>query len=90
MYKFTKAASAVVISGLLTVSAMAMSAKAAKNEGLVAEDCHGYVHALKDEGKAVAKEINDKRRAKYARLASAEKVPVEVVAEEAGKKVCGK
>lgn len=70
--------------------ACAMSASEAKKQGLITEDCRGYVQAVKPEGKAVADQINDQRRQEYARIAGQRNVPVAVVEAEAGNKLCGK
>jgi len=85
-----KGLSLVLLTGMISMPAGAMSASEAKSAGLIAEDCKGYVQAKKPEGQSVAYDINSKRRAEYDRLAAQQNLPAEVVAATAGAKLCGK
>ena len=73
----------------LSVSAQAISAREAKELGLVAENCDGYVRPLKPEGQMAAKQINEERRSEYTRIAQQTGAAVDYVAQETGRKLCG-
>lgn len=81
-------ASMAVLVGLISMPAWAIDAQEAKKQGLIKEDCQGYVVALKAEGQAAAADINAKRKAEYERLAKQQGVPVDVVATTTGQKLC--
>ena len=71
-------------------AAMAGSLDDAKAAGQVAEGPDGYVHVLSRGAAdvlAMAKDINGRRKAKYAEIAKKQGAPLEAVAARAGKKL---
>jgi uncharacterized protein YdbL (DUF1318 family) len=76
---------------LVALAANAATLDDAKSAGQIGEGVDGYVHLVDknapDAVKALAKDINNKRRAKYASIAKERNVPIESVAALAGAKL---
>lgn len=86
--------SALWLSTLIVLGALAANAATlddAKSVGQVGEGVDGYVHLVdknaSDDVKALVKDVNDKRRAKYQSIALTRGVSVEDVAALAGAKL---
>jgi len=82
--------------GLLTLAMVAWAAPAsasaldeAKSAGQVGERYDGYLGAVKDAGKALAADINVKRKAHYGKIAAKNGATVESTAAIAGRKLVG-
>jgi uncharacterized protein YdbL (DUF1318 family) len=86
--------SALWFSALIVLGANAANAGTlddARSAGKIGEGVDGYVHLVEKTApadvKALVKDVNDKRRAKYASIARERGVPVEDVAALAGAKL---
>ncbi len=67
---------------LVSAQAMAMDLGEARSKGLVGEQLTGYVGVIKSEPGVteLVKDINDRRKAQYAKIAAQNGQPVDVVA----------
>jgi hypothetical protein len=86
--------SALWFSTFLLLGALAANAATldgAKSAGQIGEGVDGYVHLVDQNApadvKALVKDVNDKRRAKYASIAKKRAAPIEDVAALAGAKL---
>ena len=75
---------------LFASPASALTLDQAKQQGMVKEDCSGYLVAVKstDEVKALVKKINDGRKAEYKKIAQKRGTSLEAVEQLAGAKLC--
>ena len=84
----TKLLLAVVVT-LAATAAWAVELAEAKQTGLVGEQDDGYLAAVhpdvSDDVKALVKDVNDKRRAQYQKIADDNGITLQVVEERAGK-----
>lgn len=75
----------------LARTALAQDLAQAKRDGLLGERIDGFLGVVRADApgdvRALAEEINAKRRQEYARIAEREGVPVEAVAQLAGEKL---
>jgi uncharacterized protein YdbL (DUF1318 family) len=78
---------AAILILLAAPAALAEDLDAAKAAGTVGERPDGYLGAVTPAGKAIADEVNAKRRAKYAEIAKENKTSVDSVAALAGAKL---
>jgi len=86
--------SATCVPTLIAIGAIAANAESldgAKSAGQIGESVDGYVHLVDENApgdvKALVKDVNEKRRAKYASIAIERGVPVVDVAALAGAKL---
>ncbi len=81
--------SVLIVLGAHTANAATLGG--AKSAGQIGESVDGYVHLVDKDApadvKALVKDVNDKRRAKYASIAKKRGAPVEDVAALAGAKL---
>jgi uncharacterized protein YdbL (DUF1318 family) len=92
---FKRFLSSLLVAGVLVAApAFAISLDDAKSQGLVGEDSSGYVAAVTSppskEVRDLMREVNDKRREEYARIASQNKISVSDVEKLAGQKAIEK
>jgi len=77
--------------GLLVRSALAQDLASAKREGLLGERIDGYVGVVRADApaniRALADDINARRRQEYARIAEREGIEVQAVAQLAGERL---
>jgi uncharacterized protein len=77
--------------GLLVRSALAQDLASAKREGLLGERIDGYVGVVRADApaniRALADDINGRRRQEYARIAEREGIEVQAVAQLAGERL---
>ena len=86
------AITALLLSLLLSLPALALDLGEAKAQGLVGETATGYVAAVKSspEVNALVKDINAQRKAHYQKIATKNKISLEAVEVRAGQKAIGK
>jgi uncharacterized protein YdbL (DUF1318 family) len=75
----------------LALPAAALDLEQARSQGLVGERVDGYVGAVPADPppavKALVKDVNAKRRERYAQIAREQAIPIEAVAAQAGQKL---
>jgi len=83
---------ALLVFGLFSVQAMALTLTEARQQGRVGETQSGYLAALKQdkETTALVQQINQARSESYQQLAESNNLPVDEVAKLAGKKLVSK
>lgn len=74
---------------LISAPAFALSLHEARADGILGEKKDGYVAVLKKsaEAEALANEVNDKRRAEYARISKENGQPVSIVSKLAAEQI---
>lgn len=77
---------------LAAAPAFALTLHEARAQGVVGEKLDGYVAAIKksSEAAALVDEVNEKRRAEYARISKENDQPVDVVAKLAAEQIINK
>jgi len=84
----------LVVSVLLASSVFAASALSpAKNAGIIGEQANGYIGFVKTASadvKALVKSVNNKRKARYKKIAISKKISINDVAKIGGKKAIEK
>ncbi len=80
------------LSFLMSLSAFALDLNQAKSQGLIGEQINGYIGQVKEstEAKALAEEINKKRKKAYIDLAKKNNLKLQDVEILAGKKLIKK
>lgn len=81
------ALSAILLVYGFSMTVYALDLDEARNKKLVVEQADGYVKANDPSAKALAEDVNAKRKAAYEDIAKKEGVDVKVVAEKAAKKI---
>jgi len=83
---------ALTITLFLSASAFALNLGEAKSTGLVGETSKGYIAAVKASGdiNALVKDINERRKAQYQKIANKNKLSLEAIEVRAGQKAISK
>jgi len=83
----------LVMTFLFTSQLMAADLTSAKNAGLIGEQANGYIGFVKTapaDVKALVKDVNAKRKARYTKIAKSKKIALSDVAKIGGKKAIEK
>jgi uncharacterized protein YdbL (DUF1318 family) len=88
-HKLGRSLAALLILGLFTLSASALTLDQARNQKLVKETTSGYLVAVKPstEVNALVKKVNAGRKSAYQKIATKRGAPLNVVEQDAGKKL---
>ncbi|MCC6137622.1 MAG: DUF1318 domain-containing protein [Bdellovibrionaceae bacterium] len=78
---------AIVLVYSFSLTVHALDLNEARSKKLVTEEPDGYVKAVDPSAKALAEEVNTKRKAAYEEAAKAAKVDIKVIAEKAAKEI---
>lgn len=89
---FVRRSVIALLAGIVFVNLPALQADAsqldeARRAGRVGEQVNGYLGAIDPKAEALVREINDRRRAEYAKIAVKNGLPIDQVAALAGEKL---
>lgn len=78
---------AIVLVYSFSLTVHALDLDEARSKKLVSEEPDGYVKAVDPSAKALADDVNAKRKKAYEEIAAKEKIDIKVVAEKAAQKI---